>query len=214
MPTENKITVIGLTGGIGCGKSTFCDLMAEHGVAHIDTDQIARLVVEPGSDGLQMVVEAFGEGVLNQDKTLNRQALRQLIFADAKDQSGRERLEAILHPLIQQETERQIRQYQENPNYRQPLLLVAIPLLVEGILKRGHPPSYIDEIWVLDCSEETQITRASQRDGATIEQIKTILANQASRQQRRQYADKMIDNDQDLAHLQKQVEQLLIEFNA
>lgn len=201
--------VIGLTGGIGSGKSTFCELIAEQGIATIDTDQIARQLVEPGTDGLQAIVQAFGDTILNADDSLNRQALRDRIFADPADQTAREKLEAILHPLIQAETQRQILSFRNNPNYQQPYLLIAIPLLVEGILKKGHKPDYIDEIWVLDCDEETQLTRATQRDGVSREQIKTILANQASRQQRLQYADKVINNNSDLQHFQQEIKNLM-----
>ena len=201
--------VIGLTGGIGSGKSTFCELMAEHGIATIDTDQIAREVVAVGSKGLQHVVEAFGTQILNQDGTLNRAALRALIFQDPNNQSARHKLEAILHPLIQQNTRAQITDYKHSASYQAPYLLVAIPLLVEGILKQGKRPDYLDEIWVLDCSETTQIQRASQRDGTSIEQIKTILANQVSRQQRLSFADKIVDNNGNLKLLQNQVFALL-----
>ena len=201
--------IVGLTGGIGCGKSTFCRLMGERGVASVDADLIARQVVEPGSVGLKQIVENFGKDLLNPDNSLDRKALRERIFADPNEQSDRERLEAILHPLIQDETERQIARYRHDPKYQQPILLVAIPLLIEGILKRGTKPDYLDEIWVLDCQEETQIARASHRDDVSVEQIKNILASQASRQQRRLYADKLINNDGNLSQLEEQVQQLL-----
>ena len=197
--------VIGLTGGIGSGKSTFCELMAEHGIATVDTDQISRQVVKPNSAGLAQVVKEFGVEILNSDDSLNRAALREKIFADPLDQSARQKLEMILHPLIHAETQKQIQDYQQDESYQAPYLLVAIPLLVEGILKKGHKPDYVDEIWVLDCSEETQIQRASQRDGVNLENIKNILEHQASREQRQSYADKIIHNDGDLAKLNEQI---------
>ncbi|QKI88744.1 dephospho-CoA kinase [Thiomicrorhabdus xiamenensis] len=201
--------VIGLTGGIGSGKSTFCNLMQQHGIAFIDSDQIARQVVEPGSPGLKSVVETFSNEILNADGTLNRPRLREIIFAEPKDPQPREKLEAILHPLIREETLRQIDSYRQNPEYTQPYLLVAIPLLVEGILKTGRKPDYIDQIWVLDCSQKTQIQRACSRDQSSLSQIKNILGNQASRQQRLQHADKVIDNEKGLEELERQVELLL-----
>lgn len=201
--------IIGLTGGIGSGKSTFCDLMAQYGIATIDTDRISRQVVAPNSEGLKQVIAEFGAEMLNADGSLNRAALREKIFADASNQQPREKLEAILHPLIQAETQSQIKAYQTNANYQQTYLLVAIPLLVEGILKKGKKPGYIDEIWVLDCAVQTQIERASQRDGSRIEQIKNILANQASRQQRLAHADKIIDNDKGIDELKTQIAEIL-----
>lgn len=201
--------VIGLTGGIGSGKSTFCEFMAEQGIASIDTDRIARQVVAPNTQGLRAVVAEFGEAILHQDGSLNRAALRQQIFANRDDPSPRKKLEAILHPLIQAETQKQIQQYQNDKAYSAPYLLVAIPLLVEGILKKGHKPDYLHEVWVLDCSETTQIARASQRDGASLEQIQNILANQATRQQRLAHADKVINNDKGLSELRTQIKQLL-----
>jgi len=205
--------VIGLTGGIGSGKSTFCEFMAEHGIATIDTDQIARQVVEPGSEGLNALIKTFGVDILQADGHLDRAAMRQRIFADPENPKPRQQLEAILHPLIQTETEAQIHQYKHNPDYQQAYLLVAIPLLIEGILKRGgnnkNKPHYLDEIWVLDCPEALQIARASKRDSSDQTQIKNILANQASRKQRRQYADKVIDNSGSSQQLKQQINRLL-----
>jgi dephospho-CoA kinase len=203
------LKIIGLTGGIGSGKSTFCKLMRAQGIETIDTDEISRLVVEPGSIGLDKIVAEFGKSVLNSDGSLDRAHLRKIVFEDSQDTSLRQKLEAILHPLIKANTREQISAYQKNTNYRQPYLLVAIPLLIEGILKTGKKPSYIDEIWVLDCSTESQIERASQRDQLNVEQIKKILAHQVSREQRLQFADHVIENEGDLDSLKLKVNQLL-----
>ncbi|MBN2646151.1 MAG: dephospho-CoA kinase [Thiotrichales bacterium] len=197
--------IIGLTGGIGSGKSTFCALMAERGIETVDTDQIAREVVAPGTMGLQQVLAEFGQAMQNSDGSLNRAALREDIFTNPADEVPRKKLEGILHPLIQAETQRQIWAYQQDATYQAPYLLVAIPLLVEGILKTGQKPSYLDEIWVLDCDEATQIARARQRDGVTQQQIEAIIASQATRAQRRTWADWVIHNDADLTNLKQQI---------
>jgi len=201
--------IIGLTGGIGSGKSSFCKLMFVHGIETIDTDQIAREVVKPDTEGLKRVVKEFGKKVLNEDGSLNRTVLRNIIFRDPQDSTGRLKLESILHPLIQDKTLTQIQQFKQDKNYRAPFLLVAIPLLIEGIVKKREIPDYLDEIWVIDCLESKQIERASQRDGTTIEQIKNIIASQATPLQRLSFANLVIDNNQDLEHLEQQVAQII-----
>lgn len=192
-------TVIGLTGGIGSGKSTVTNLLAQQGIPIIDTDIIARQVVEPGSDGLQQVVSHFGEACLNQDKTLNRAYLRELIF---NDKSAKKTLESILHPLIKEETLKQIVKYRSNnPRF----IVVAIPLLIESIEKHFTRPGYLDEVWVVDCSVEQQIERAMQRDGNNRDLIIKIIAQQASREQRLEHADFVIDNSKTIDHLTNQL---------
>lgn len=192
-------TVIGLTGGIGSGKSTVTNLLAQQGIPIIDTDIIARQVVEPGSDGLQQVVSHFGEACLNQDKTLNRAYLRELIF---NDKSAKKTLESILHPLIKEETLKQIVKYRSNnPRF----IVVAIPLLIESIEKHFTRPGYLDEVWVVDCSVEQQIERAMQRDGNNRDLIIKIIAQQASREQRLEHADFVIDNSKTIEHLTNQL---------
>ena len=192
-------TVIGLTGGIGSGKSTVTNLLAQQGIPIIDTDIIARQVVEPGSDGLQQVVSHFGEACLNQDKTLNRAYLRELIFTD---KSAKKTLESILHPLIKEETLKQIVKYRSNnPRF----IVVAIPLLIESIEKHFTRPGYLDEVWVVDCSVEQQIERAMQRDGNNRDLIIKIIAQQASREQRLEHADFVIDNSKTIDHLTNQL---------
>lgn len=201
--------IIGLTGGIGSGKSTFCELMAELGIATIDTDLLARKVVEPGTEGLKKVVKEFGKKVLNADDSLNRSALRKMIFKDPTDATGRLKLESILHPLIQTETQKQIKTFNKDASYQAKYLLVAIPLLIEGIVKKREIPDYLDEIWVLDCLESKQIERASQRDGADIQQIKNIIASQATPLQRLSFANLVIDNNQGIEELKQQVAQIM-----
>lgn len=182
---------IGLTGGIGSGKSTVADLFAELGAAIIDADVIAREVVMPGQPALDEVREAFGEAVINDDGALDRPALRQLVFAD---DGARRRLEAILHPRIQQAMFKQAKQ--AGGDYQ----LVVVPLLVESPLR-----SYVDRILVVDCDEDTQIRRLLERDAETEEQARRILAAQSSREERLAIADDVINNDGDLADTGTQV---------
>jgi len=182
---------IGLTGGIASGKSTVADLFAELGAAIIDTDVIAREVVMPGQPALDEVREAFGEAVINADGTLNRPALRQLVFAD---EGTRRRLEAILHPRIQQATFEQTEQ--AGGDYQ----LIVVPLLVESPLR-----SHFDRILVVDCDEDTQIRRLLARDAGTEDQARRILAAQSSREERLAIADDVINNDGDLAETSSQV---------
>ena len=185
---------IGLTGGIASGKSTVADMFAALGVAVIDTDVIAREVVLPGQPALDEIREAFGKAAVARDGTLDRDAMRRLIFAD---EDARRRLEAILHPRIQQETIRQAEA--AGGDYQ----LIVVPLLVESSLR-----SFVDRILVVDCSEETQIRRLQARDAESIEQVRRILAAQASRDERLAIADDVIDNDGDVVATRRQVEAL------
>ena len=182
---------IGLTGGIASGKSTIADMFAELGVAVIDTDVIAREVVMPGQPGLDEVRQAFGEQILGDDGTLNRTALRQLVFAD---DGARKRLEAILHPHIREETFRQA------DAARGEYQLIVVPLLVESSLK-----SFVDRILVVDCDENTQMHRLLARDAESEQQARLILAAQASREQRLAIADDVICNDDSLDSTRSQV---------
>ena len=182
---------VALTGGIASGKSTVADLFAELGVPVIDTDLIAREVVEPGRLALAAVVEAFGHEVLAADGSLDRRRLRERVFADPAD---RRRLEAILHPAIRAEMERQSQAaagaYQ----------LLVIPLLAEGG-RRDH----VDRVLLVDAPESTQIERLIRRDGGTREQAEAALRAQASRAQRRAIADDVLENTGEPATLRPQV---------
>ena len=172
---------IGLTGGIASGKSTVARLFEAHGVPVIDTDQIARDVVEPGQPALVAVVEAFGTGVLAPDGHLDRSALRARVFADA---GARQRLEAILHPAIRAELARR------SAAAGGPYQVWVIPLLVEG----GRLDQ-VDRVLVVDCPVEMQLERLVARDGGSESSAQAILAAQASREQRLAAADDVIVND-------------------
>jgi dephospho-CoA kinase len=185
---------VALTGGIASGKSAVANLFATHGVPVIDTDVIAREVVEPGQPALAAVVDAFGTGVLAADGRLDRARLRQQIFGDA---DARRRLEAILHPAIRAEMERQSRAAGG------PYQVLVIPLLVEGG-RRDH----VDRVLVVDVPEATQIERLVRRDGVSRDQAEAALRAQASRDARLAFADDVIENTGDVAALEKQVAEL------
>lgn len=182
---------IGLTGGIASGKSTVADMFADLGIAVIDTDLIAREVVQPGQPALIEIRSIFGDSVFNADGTLDRSALRQRIFSD---DAAREQLESILHPLIQDETIQRINT--ATGSY----IVVVVPLLANSPLRE-----HIDRILVVDCDAATQIERLLARDAETVEQARRILAAQASREQRLAIADDVIDNNSTLAAVSTQV---------
>lgn len=166
-------------------------MFAELGVPVIDTDVVAREVVEPGQDALAEIAERFGDDVLHADGSLNRRALRGQIFSD---EDARLDLEAILHPRIGAETRRQA------DNAGGTYQLIVVPLLVGSRLLE-----FVDRVLVVDCDEETQIERLLARDTETIEQARRILAAQASRSERLAIADDVIRNSGDLDSTREQV---------
>ncbi|EMF0924450.1 dephospho-CoA kinase [Klebsiella aerogenes] len=171
---------VALTGGIGSGKSTVADEFAHLGVTVIDADIIARQVVEPGTPALLAIAERFGPEMINDDGSLNRRRLRESIFAHSEDKAW---LNALLHPLIQQETRRQMQASTS------PYLLWVVPLLVENRLT-----DKADRVLVVDVPKETQIERTMRRDGVSREHAEHILAAQATREQRLAAADDVIEN--------------------
>jgi len=178
---------IGLTGGIASGKSTVANLFAALGVPIIDTDLLAREVVEPGSPLLREITAHFGMQLLAPDGSLNRQELRARIFADPAE---RKWLEALLHPAIRKLTDERCD-------------IVAIPLLVET----GGAARF-NRVLVVDCEPELQLARLTARDGTTREEALAMLAAQAPREARLAVADDVIRNDTDIANLRDQVEKL------
>lgn len=190
-PSEHTPFRIGLTGGIASGKSVVADMFAELGVSVIDTDVIAREVVQPGRPALDDIRERFGESVIDPDGNLDRAAMREFIFSD---DNARLDLEAILHPRIGAETRRQADA--ADGDYQ----IIVVPLLVGSPLVH-----FVDRILVVDCDEDTQIQRLLARDAETIEQARRILAAQASRGERLTIADDVINNDHSLAQVHKQV---------
>lgn len=182
---------IGLTGGIASGKSTVADMFAELGATIIDTDVIAREVVAPGQPALDEIAATFDKSLIDDNGYLDRGALRKLVFADDE---ARKRLEAILHPRIQDEAGRQ--SDQAGGTYQ----IIVVPLLVESPLK-----DVVDRILVVDCDEMTQIRRLTARDAESEDQARRMLAAQSSREERLAIADDVIRNDTSLAHTFEQV---------
>ena len=186
---------IGLTGGIASGKSTVSQRFAELGVPVIDADVAARAVVEPGTPGLEQVVQRFGSGIVRPDGELDRSALRELIF---NDPAARRDLDAILHPLIRAHME------QQAAAAAGPYLIMAIPLLVEG----GSSRERLDRILVVDVDEAVQLERVQARDGISIAQARAILGSQASRAARLEAADDVLQNGGTVAELRQAVDRL------
>lgn len=186
--------VIGLTGGIGCGKSAVSDLFTGLGVPVIDADVVAREVVEPGRPALEEITRRFGPETLSADGRLNRKRLRGIIFNDAQ---ARRDLEAILHPRIRKSMKEQLRQLQS------PYAILSIPLLLET-----GQENTVDRLLVVDCSPELQIERICSRDGTGPEQAREILRAQCSRQDRLSAADDVIDNSDSLEALEQEVRSL------
>ena len=185
---------VGLTGGIASGKSTVADMFAELGVPVIDTDVIAREVVEPGQPALEEIRESFGKEVIADDGNLDRAAMRRRVFAD---DNARRRLEAILHPRIRESTMQQADlaggAYQ----------LIVVPLLAESPMRQA-----MDRILVVDCDVDVQVARLLERDAETEDQARRIIGAQASREQRLAIADEVIRNDGPISETRLQVEQL------
>jgi dephospho-CoA kinase len=182
---------VGLTGGIASGKSTAAKFFGALGVPIIDTDQLARDVVEPGQPPLERLVERFGSSILTPDGHLDRPALRTIVFSDPK---ARADLEALTHPAIGAAVE--TRSAEAGGIYQ----ILVIPLLVEKSLG-----SQLDRVVVVDCDEELQIRRLQARDGSTLEQARAILNAQTSRAARLKAAHDVIKNDGDMSAVRDQV---------
>jgi len=186
--------IVGLTGGIGSGKSEVSRRFENLGIDVIDADVIAREVVGVDKPALKEIAEHFGQQILNIDETLNRSKLRELIF---NDQSEKEWLEKLLHPIVRTET---IAQLEHSKSAYQ---ILSSPLLLET-----NQCELVDRILIVDADESLQISRAMTRDTNKPEQIKKIMATQMSRAERRSKADDIIENHGDLKNLDMQVEQL------
>jgi dephospho-CoA kinase len=182
---------VGLTGGIASGKSTASKFFGALGVPIIDTDRLARDVVEPGQPPLERLVERFGTSILTPDGHLDRPALRTIVFSDPK---ARADLEALIHPAIGAAVE------SESAAAGGVYQILVLPLLVEKGLG-----SQLDRVLVVDCNEDLQIRRVQARDGSTLEQARAILNAQASRAARLKAAHDVIKNDGDMGAVRDQV---------
>lgn len=185
---------VALTGGIGSGKTTIANAFASLGVPLVDADVIARLVVEPHSLGLNALHQHFGDRILLPDGSLNRAQLRQIIFEHDEEKAW---VNHLLHPLIQQETQRQIQLI------KAPYFIWVVPLLIEN--KLTHLAS---RVLVVDVTPEEQITRTMKRDGVSREQVLNILKAQAQRQERLAVADDIIENHDNSQNMIEKVKQL------
>ena len=186
--------VIGVTGGIGSGKTAVSDHFESLGITVVDADIASRTVVEPGKPALTKIAEHFGADILLDDGALDRAKLRAAIF---RDDSERQWLEALLHPLIREEIVNGL------DNAKSSYALLVSPLLVES-----GQNQFVERVLVVDVPESLQLERTVKRDSNSEEQVKAIIAAQASRQQRLDYADDVITNDDSLSQLQSQVEEL------
>jgi dephospho-CoA kinase len=191
---NSRVFRIGMTGGITSGKSTVAKFFAALGVPIVDTDQVAREVVEPGQPPLERLVERFGRGILTPDGHLDRPKLRGIVFSDPK---ARADLEALTHPAIGTAVEAW------SAAAGGPYQILILPLLVEKNLA-----SHVDRVLVVDCNEELQIQRLQARDGSTVEQARAILNAQTSRTARLKSAHDVIQNEGDLSAVRDQVSAL------
>jgi dephospho-CoA kinase len=179
--TPRRPLAIGLTGGIGSGKSTVARCLVDCGARLVDTDAIARNLTLAGGAALPALASAFGADAISADGSLDRDRLRDIVFADP---AAKTRLETILHPLIGMEAQRQAREHGAHP------VVFDVPLLAESSAWRSR----VDRVLVVDCLESTQIERVMQRSGWTEDAVRRVIAQQARRDARRAIADAVIFN--------------------
>jgi len=185
--------LVGLTGGIGSGKSTVATMFEEHGAKVVDTDAIAHLLTQAGGGAIASISTAFGGEYITADGALDRIKMRQLIFSDA---AAKQRLEEILHPMIFEQAKMQLQQLRDNP-----YSLVVVPLLPESRTFR----KLVERVLVVDCEEDIQVARVIARSRMTEEEVRAIIALQTARAERLKLADDVIRNDSDLDSLAHQV---------
>ncbi|MEY4598546.1 MAG: dephospho-CoA kinase [Pseudomonadota bacterium] len=186
---------VGVTGGIGSGKSSAAALFAERGAGIVDTDDIAHELTRSGGRAMAAIIKAFGPGIAAADGSLDRNAMRQRVFADPVQ---RKVLEGILHPLIRAEARDRVN------CSAAPYVMLVVPLLLES---SGYP-DLVQRVLVIDCEESLQISRTMQRSALTEEAVRAIMAAQLPRQQRLARADDVLLNNGDLSQLRSQVDRL------
>lgn len=190
--------ILGLTGGIGSGKTAAANVLGELGAALVDTDAIAHQLTAPGGAAIEALRAAFGDGLIGPDGALDRAAMRKLVFSDP---GAKAKLEAIIHPLIRVESERACAAAFAAGA---PYVVMVVPLLVES-------PGYrqrVSRVLVVDSAEETQVARVMARNGLTRDEVLSIMATQASRAERLAAADDVIDNDKSMDELRRALEAL------
>lgn len=190
--------IVGLTGGIGSGKSTVADLFAKKNITIIDTDQLARDVTQPNKPALDQIVAKFGPDILLANGTLNRTLLRKRVFTDAH---ARRWLEELLHPLIFAEMQNQVELASS------PYCIIVIPLLFET-----EATHFVQRVLVVDADEEQQRTRTALRDNMSLDEVSAIQKTQFSREKRLRLADDIIRNDGTLEDLVSQVDELHVYY--
>mgnify|MGYP000258740768 CR=1 FL=1 len=201
---SQRIWRIGLTGGIGSGKSTVASMLAARGATVIDADAISRSLTASGGRAIEAITQVFGASMVASDGAMNRQAMRERIFQDPQ---AKRQLEAIIHPLVSQITAEQTAHALDAGRY---CLVFDVPLLVESGERWRRQ---VDQVLVVDCSIETQRQRVMARNGLPIEEIDRIINQQASRAQRLACADAVIVNQRlTLAQLEAQVMQVATDF--
>ena len=194
MTTPQQPFVVGLTGGIGSGKSAATAYFEKLGIDIVDADEVARDVVAPGSEGLKEIVNRFGNSILLEDGNLNRATLREKVFSDINEKNW---LNNLLHPLIR------LRMQHLIGESTSPYCILSVPLLVENKLTE-----MCNYVIVVDCPETMQLERALKRDGSTEETIRNIMASQATRNERIEAADTVLDNSTTLSALSAQIADL------
>ena len=187
--------VVGLTGGIGSGKSVVAELFARRGIAVVDADAIAHELTAPGGAAIEAIRESFGSDFLTPEGALDRERMRALVFRDPK---SKRRLERILHPRIRGESAARI------ASANSPYVILMVPLLVEG----GADRSRCQRVVVVDCDEDTQIERVMRRNGLSGDEVRRIMASQAARRDRLAAADDIVDNTKGFDDLEPQVHKL------
>jgi dephospho-CoA kinase len=185
---------VGLTGGIGCGKSTVTTLFKQLNVPVLDADEIARQVVAVGQPALLLIQQSFGSDSVNADGSLNRDFIREQVFTDPEQ---KKKLEAIIHPLVYQTIQADL------ATLNAPYCILSIPLLFEV-----NRADFVDRVLVIDCPVATQIERVQKRDNLSPERVQSIIDSQVSRAFRLAHAEDIIDNTQSNAELAQQVEKL------
>ena len=194
--------VIGLTGGIGTGKSEVSRLLGELGAEIIEADKVAHEAYEPGTPGWREVVEAFGEGILDADGRIDRKALGGIVFGD---EEARERLNGIIHPIVRRLLEERIAELERQGTR---VAVIEVPLLVEAIKQQSRWTQMLDEIWVVTAPEEEAVARVRARSGLDETAIRARIGSQATEEERVEYADAVIDNGGSLEGLRQEVTNL------